>query len=380
MTARRLTLAILPLWALLWWAAFGASIGQGFIADDFTVVPVSFAEAWHQATHTQYLRPVWWLSYPLVNTAFGPSALAHHLVGHVLHLANCGLAFVLLRGWIGEGRALAAVLAWSLAPQVAFPVGWIAQRNDLLMTLFVLLALIAAEHGRRGTAAALYLAGYLAKLTCLALPLALLGTRGLRRAKGDPVAGVILTALGVAGVLWGLQFYEPGPHLAALGPGLRLVNTAKNLALGLALTAVPLPFMGTAWSIAAWSLFAVLFGLLLLRHARASEAATRLLLLAALSALPLALMAELRITYLMLLFLCGALAALAAPETPRALIAAMLAAWLAFAVPASHQTIARMASDQFDAANRTRELPEGGFYPADTYGDLRRWQQRLVGG
>lgn len=378
MTARRLTLAVLPLWALLWWAAFGASLGHGFIADDFTVVPVSFAEAWHQATHTQYLRPVWWLSYPLVNALFGPSALAHHIAGHALHLANCALALVLLRGWIGEWRALAAVLAWSLAPQVAFPVGWIAQRNDLLMTLFVLLALIAHERGRRGAAAALYLVGYLAKLTCLALPLALLTRHGLRREKGDAVAGAILTVLGAAGVLWGLQFYQPEPHIAALGPGLRLLNTAKNLALGLSLTVVPLPFMASWWSMAAWSLFAGLLGLLLLRHARGSEAASRLLLLAALAALPLALMAELRITYLMLLFLSGALAALPAPDAPRPLLMATLAAWLAFAVPVGHQTIARMASDQFDAANRTRELPDGGFYPADTYGALRRWQQGLV--
>jgi hypothetical protein len=367
------------LWALLWYAAFGASLGHGFIADDFTVVPVGFAGAWHEATHSQYLRPVWWLSYPLVNAAFGQSALAHHIVGHLLHLANCALAFVLLRDWIGEGRSLGAVMAWSLAPQVAFPVGWIAQRNDLLMTLFVLLALLAAERGRRGQGAALYLIGYLAKLTCLALPLALLTRHGLRREKGDALAGMVLTALGVAGVLWGLQFYQPEAHLAALGPALRLANAAKNLALGWGLTALPLPFMASAWSIAAWAVFAALLAVLLLRHARANAAATRLLLLAALASLPLALMGELRITYLMLLFLCGGLAALPAPDTPRPLLGAVLAAWLAFAVPASHAVIARMASDEFSAAAWTRDLPEGGFYPADTYGDLRRWQERLLG-
>jgi hypothetical protein len=91
-----------------------------------------------------YYRPVLWLSYLVDARIGGTRPAVFHATNLLLHLAACGLAFVLLRRF-GSGWRTALLLALVLCvhPALASVVGWIPCRNDTLLALFVMAAVLA---------------------------------------------------------------------------------------------------------------------------------------------------------------------------------------------------------------------------------------------
>jgi tetratricopeptide (TPR) repeat protein len=90
--------------------------------------------------------PLTWLSLMLDCQLFGPRPGGHHAVNALLHAADAVLLFVVLRRMTGRRWPCAAVAAlFAIHPLHVESVAWIAERKDVLSTLFFLLALLAYQ-------------------------------------------------------------------------------------------------------------------------------------------------------------------------------------------------------------------------------------------
>jgi Flp pilus assembly protein TadD len=134
------------------------------------------------ATHAANWHPLTWLSHMLDVELFGLRPGPHHLHSLLLHILNTLLLFLLLRRLTGAlwRSALVAAL-FALHPLHVESVAWIAERKDVLSTLFWLLALAAwaayaraPKVGPYGLALALFALGLMAKPMLVTLPFTLL--------------------------------------------------------------------------------------------------------------------------------------------------------------------------------------------------------------
>ncbi len=130
---------------------------------------VGYAGNWH---------PLTWLSHMLDVELFGLNPRGHHLVSLGLHAGNAVLLFLVLRGMTGDlwRSALVAAL-FAVHPLHVESVAWVAERKDVLSTLFWLLATAVygwyvgrKSPGRYFTALGLFGLGLMAKPMLVTLP------------------------------------------------------------------------------------------------------------------------------------------------------------------------------------------------------------------
>jgi tetratricopeptide (TPR) repeat protein len=127
-------------------------------------------------------NPLTWLSYMLDVQLFGADAGALHLVNVALHLVNTLLLFaVLLRMTRARWPSFAVAALFAIHPLHVESVAWIAERKDVLSTLFWFLCLWCyaryVEMGARRWYAALlvcFTLGLMAKPMLVTLPFVLL--------------------------------------------------------------------------------------------------------------------------------------------------------------------------------------------------------------
>src|ERR1017187_8277318 len=101
----------------------------------------AFARLTGEAT---YWHPVTWLSHMLDCQLFGPKPGPTHLVNLVFHIANALLLFLVLRRMTQAFWRSAAVAAlFALHPWQVETVAWVAERKNVLSTLFFMLTLWA---------------------------------------------------------------------------------------------------------------------------------------------------------------------------------------------------------------------------------------------
>ena len=94
-----------------------------------------YAENWH---------PLTWLSHMLDIQLFGLQAGYHHVTSLVLHITNSVLLLAVLYRMTGAARRSAVVAAlFAIHPMHVESVAWIAERKDVLSTLFFMLTLLA---------------------------------------------------------------------------------------------------------------------------------------------------------------------------------------------------------------------------------------------
>lgn len=163
--------------------------------------------------------------YPLTFTTFwveyhlwGMDPLGYHAVNWLLHGVNAALVVVLLRRLgLSAGVAGAVGLLFGVAPFQAMSVAWVAERKNVLSTLFGLGSLICASdwltRGRRrhGVAAwLLFAAALLSKSSWMLAPLACWAAgRWLHRAPARRVwALVVPQLLLAAGLAWLTHRFE----------------------------------------------------------------------------------------------------------------------------------------------------------------------------
>jgi len=111
-------------------------VRTGFAAENIRWAFASIeAGNWH---------PLTWLSHMLDCQLFGMNPSGHHLVGILIHAANCALLFLLLHQMTGlVWRNLFIAALFGLHPLRVQSVAWVAERKDVLSTLFFFLSLIA---------------------------------------------------------------------------------------------------------------------------------------------------------------------------------------------------------------------------------------------
>jgi hypothetical protein len=132
-----------------------------------------YAANWH---------PLTWISHMFDVSLFGMDAGAHHVTSLVLHVANTLLLFdVLRRATDAPGRSAFVAALFAVHPLHVESVAWVAERKDVLSTLFLLLTLeayvswVRAPSVRRYALVLLaFAAGLMSKPMLVTLPFALL--------------------------------------------------------------------------------------------------------------------------------------------------------------------------------------------------------------
>jgi len=132
--------------------------------------------------HAANWHPMTWLSHQLDCRLFGLNAGAHHMTNVLLHAANTVLLFLVLRRMTGVAWRSGFVAAlFALHPLHVESVAWVAERKDVLSTLFWLLtmwAYVGYVHKpgvwRYVPVIVLFALGLMAKPMLVTLPFALL--------------------------------------------------------------------------------------------------------------------------------------------------------------------------------------------------------------
>jgi len=127
-------------------------------------------------------HPLTWLSHALDCQLYGLNPAGHHLTSVLIHTLNVLLLFLLLLKATGHrGRSLLVAALFALHPLNVESVAWIAERKNVLSTLFFLSALgaygwYAAKPGikRYLAVAALFALGLTSKPMVITLPFVLL--------------------------------------------------------------------------------------------------------------------------------------------------------------------------------------------------------------
>jgi len=130
------------------------------------------------AVHDCNWIPLTWLSLMLDSEIYSRRAGGYHLTNILLHAASAAVLFIALKTATGKRLQSAFVAAlFALHPLHVESVAWVAERKDVLSTLFGLLSLLAyfryAMTGRRRAYAAsliLFLCSLLAKQSLVTLP------------------------------------------------------------------------------------------------------------------------------------------------------------------------------------------------------------------
>lgn len=89
-------------------------------------------------------HPLTWLSHMLDAQLFGPWAGGHHLTNAILHTLNSVLVFFVLRSMTGSvWKSGIVALLFAVHPAHVESVAWVAERKDVLSSMFWLLAMFA---------------------------------------------------------------------------------------------------------------------------------------------------------------------------------------------------------------------------------------------
>lgn len=165
--ARRPVLVVL-LFAAAVFAAYAPALGGQFLWDDNALVkgnllirsPIFALEAFQHTlfdNNSNFYRPVQTLTFICDYFAWGLNPYGYHLTNVVLHAANAGLLFLVLRRVLpavrrraapSTGEAIAAfavALVWAVHPIHSAAIAYISGRADTLAMGFCLLAWLGCE-------------------------------------------------------------------------------------------------------------------------------------------------------------------------------------------------------------------------------------------
>jgi protein O-mannosyl-transferase len=203
---RKRNLAICLLLAVATFVLYSPVIGHPFIFnydDDSYVIHNAHVHAglvWETvswamtSTEVSNWHPLTWLSHALDCQLYGLNPAGHHLTNVLLHVLNVVLLFLLLARATGlAGRSFLVAALFAIHPFNVESVAWVAERKNVLSTLFFLLTLgaygwyaLKPDVKRYVVVAALFVLGLASKPMVITLPcvLLLLDFWPLRRIQG----------------------------------------------------------------------------------------------------------------------------------------------------------------------------------------------------
>jgi protein O-mannosyl-transferase len=193
MTDSKKKYAVMALFSLLIFAVYAQLLANDFINydDQSYVTGNEYVQGgltfdgiqWAFTTfHSYNWHPLTWLSHMLDVQLYGLNPAGHHLTNVVFHVANSLVLFVLLTRMTGTvWRSVCVAALFAVHPLHLESVAWIAERKDLLSTLFGFLAILAylkftrnRTIGRYLPVVALFALSLLAKPMLVTLPFLLL--------------------------------------------------------------------------------------------------------------------------------------------------------------------------------------------------------------
>ena len=149
-------------------------VRQGLAAATFKWALTSTDQAnWH---------PLTWMSHALDCSLYGLNPVGHHFTSVLLHAMNVVLLFLLLMWATGRmGPSLFVAALFAVHPMNVESVAWVAERKNVLCTMFLFLTLLAyGWYARKPgwvrylAVAALFAAGLASKPMVITLPFVLL--------------------------------------------------------------------------------------------------------------------------------------------------------------------------------------------------------------
>lgn len=168
-------------------------VNNSFLREPLSPLTAFAHHFWHGTPFgAAYYRPIVTSSLALNGRLLGWGPAGFHLVNILLHAVNSALLLVLARR-LGAPvlAATCAAALFAVHPVAAWPVGSIVARVDLLPALFVLLAWLAFQGGRRpALVGLLFLLALLSKESAIAfLAVPILGLRRMREPGPAPDGG-----------------------------------------------------------------------------------------------------------------------------------------------------------------------------------------------
>jgi protein O-mannosyl-transferase len=140
-----LALATLAVYAPVWHHGFLDYDDSGYVSANPRVLA---GLTWHSLAWAFNIgyefnwHPLTWVSHMLDVEVYGLNAGAHHLTNLLLHMVNTILLFEVLRRMTGAlGRSAFVAGLFAVHPLHVESVAWIAERKDVLSTLFWMLTL-----------------------------------------------------------------------------------------------------------------------------------------------------------------------------------------------------------------------------------------------
>src|SRR5438132_13123211 len=205
-SAQRWVRRLVPLLvALLTLTAFLPTLHNQFVnwddADNFLENPHYRGLGWTHlrwmwTTHRGHYIPLTWMTLGLDYLLWGMNPFGYHLTSLLLHAANAGVFFFVVRRILTQalpsrserGHALAvaagfAALVFAIHPLRVESVAWATERRDVLSGLFYLLTILlylrASERGERGRGwywgtVGLFACALLSKAMAVSVPVVLL--------------------------------------------------------------------------------------------------------------------------------------------------------------------------------------------------------------
>lgn len=162
---------------LLALAAYGNSLGAGFVFDDNAMLSdarVTGAGAGAEILRLEQTRPLTYLTFHWNFLAGGVDPWGYHAVNVALHAGNSALVLAVARHVLPPPAALVAAAVFAVHPLQSESVSYIFQRATLLAALFALLSLHLFLQERLAWSAAAFAMSLLAKEETMALPALLL--------------------------------------------------------------------------------------------------------------------------------------------------------------------------------------------------------------
>lgn len=211
------------------------------VKDGLTIDGIRWA---FTSAHADNWHPATWISHMIDVQLFGLNPRPHHLVNLLFHTINVLLLFFLLKKLTGDfWPAVLAAALFAVHPIGVESVAWVAERKNVLSTMFGLLAIRAYVQYARGpskfryAAVALWMSiGLMSKPMLVTLPLIFLlldfWPLGLGR-KNILIEKIPLLGLSIASSAITLAAQSAGDAVATLETfslGLRLANVPVGCA------------------------------------------------------------------------------------------------------------------------------------------------------
>src|SRR5215471_11307165 len=138
--------------------------------------------AWSMTTLFQYWHPVTWISHAIDCQLYGLKPAGHHITNTIIHIITVVLLFLMLRSVTGTfWRSGFVAGLFAVHPLNVESVAWVAERKNVLSTLFFILAIWAYSWYARSPRWSRYLPvlglfalGLMAKPMIVTLPFVLL--------------------------------------------------------------------------------------------------------------------------------------------------------------------------------------------------------------